>query len=329
MVFAEARLATPFHDTVFCTDACLSGYGIMQPRLPVDTVRSLCSQDERWRFLEHPTGFCHRASALGVPADADPFLDVSTVCSGVKSERVLHEDFSFPAVSDSLLNVDDWDFDMAGPLRFHEPVYICETRGVLASVKMLSRDANSHCTRFVGLGDNLGLELALSKGRCSSRPLLRILQRIGAERLAAGLSMHRRWLPSERNVADACTRLWEQARLRRHGIAGGAVLGHVPRPKSGAAPRSAAALSRPRSELVSSSSERGGLCSVHLARPAHAGHRGPASKFSSSESAGDRGAGARGGSGHGCDGANRARVLAMWCFDPCAESPSRRLARHV
>ena len=276
----------------------------MQRRLPVDTVPSLCLQDDRWRFLEHPTGFSHRASALGVPADADPFLDVSTVCSGVRSERVLQEDFSFPAVSDSLLNVDDWDFVMAAPLRFHEPVHICEARGVLASVKRLSRDSNSHCTRFVGLGDNLGLELALSKGRCSSRPLLRILQRISAELLAAGLFMHRRWLPSERNVADACSRLWEQARLRRHGIAGGAVLGYVPRPRGGAAPRSGASLSRPRSESVSSSSEHGDLCSVHPARPAHAGHRGPVSNCSSGESAGDRGSGARGGSGHGCDGAN-------------------------
>ncbi len=68
---------------------------------------------------------------------------------------------------------------------------------------------------MVFIGDNLGLILSLAKGRCSSFPSLRLLRRITAECLAAGIVAAFRWVPSEHNVVDRISRLWEGARLQR------------------------------------------------------------------------------------------------------------------
>jgi len=76
-----------------------------------------------------------------------------------------------------------WKGLYAAPLRYKEAVHLCEARGVLAAVKHRSRDVQYHEKELLFLGDNLGLCLALEKGRCSSRPLLRLLRRIAAELL--------------------------------------------------------------------------------------------------------------------------------------------------
>ena len=54
-----------------------------------------------------------------------------------------------------------------------EPVHLLEARTALSSVKHL--------------GDNLGVVLVLSKGRCAFFPLLCLLQRIGADALASNV----------------------------------------------------------------------------------------------------------------------------------------------
>ncbi len=97
----------------------------------------------------------------------------------------------------------------AVPLKYPEPVHLCEARGLLSVVKHLSRDKNNHGRMHIVIGDNMGVALAASKGRASCYPLLRILQSITAECLAADLLCCRRWLPPERNHADFLSRLWE------------------------------------------------------------------------------------------------------------------------
>ena len=64
------------------------------------------------------------------------------------------------------------------------------------------------------LGDNFGLTLSLSKGRCASYPLLKILLRICAEVIASDIYPVYRWLPSELNCMDGLSRLWEGSRIR-------------------------------------------------------------------------------------------------------------------
>ncbi len=93
----------------------------------------------------------------------------------------LEEDFDFPNVSSSILKRDLWKGLYASPLKFKEAVHLCEARGVLSAVRHRSRDAEKHGKCMLFLGDNLGRVLALAKGRCASKPLLRLLRRIAAE----------------------------------------------------------------------------------------------------------------------------------------------------
>ncbi len=117
-----------------------------------------------------------------------------------------------------------WKDLFAAPLFIAEPIHICEARGAFAAVKHRSRDVSNHCHRMLFLGDNFVLTLALSKGRCASIPLLRLLRRVSAEVLAASIYPVFRWIPSELNRVDHISRLWEGARLRRlrdqHGSGG-------------------------------------------------------------------------------------------------------------
>ena len=92
-----------------------------------------------------------------------------------------------------------------------EPVHIIEARSILGAVKHRSRDHHAHGTRILVLNDNMGVVLACQKGRCCNYPLLRIIRRISAHALAAGIRVYVRWIPSELNVADKDSRFFEPA----------------------------------------------------------------------------------------------------------------------
>ena len=67
-------------------------------------------------------------------------------------------------------------------------------------------------TCCLGLADNMGAVLALEKGRCHDYGLLTQCRRLCAFSLAYRVTCCFRWVPSERNAADAG--------LRRHGPRG-------------------------------------------------------------------------------------------------------------
>lgn len=69
-----------------------------------------------------------------------------------------------------------------------------------------------HGHRLTVLNDNMGVVLAVQKGRCHNYQLLRVIRRIAAYCLAAGIRCSLRWVPSERNVADKASRVWEETR---------------------------------------------------------------------------------------------------------------------
>ena len=59
------------------------------------------------------------------------------------------------------------------------------------------------------LGDNMGLTLCVSKGRCQNVKLLMLMRRLSALLLATGARVYARWLPSEINPADEGSRARE------------------------------------------------------------------------------------------------------------------------
>ena len=84
-----------------------------------------------------------------------------------------------------------------------------EARSVLAAVKHMARDRSFHGRKVLILNDNLGNIPAIAKGRCSDHKLLRILRRLLAYSVAAGIKLCVRWVQSERNVADGDSRKYE------------------------------------------------------------------------------------------------------------------------
>ena len=179
MVFAVAEMRKPLSTDVYMTDACLSGYGVVRAKWDFTDVLEVARFDERWRFKEaSELGGNYREDALEEERiyqdrimNANVFTDILSVREVEPRKRELHEDFKFPNVPARLLQADDWRGVWAVPLRFREAVHLCECRGVLACIRHLSRNRLCHGSKFVLLGDNLGLVLSLSKGRCSS-PLL-------------------------------------------------------------------------------------------------------------------------------------------------------------
>ena len=150
------------------------------------------------------------------------FGDVRTVFETEPELEQLYEDFSFENIDSHLLDPAHWHSVFGAPLQFQESVHMCEARGLLATIKHCSRNSLMHRHHIAILGDNLGLVLCSAKGRCAHYPLLRLLQRMCAECIAANIIPRYRWVPSELNRADTLSRLWGPARLRagnisRHG----------------------------------------------------------------------------------------------------------------
>jgi len=222
LVFAFSDLRRPTSERVTMFDASLSGYGVGESNWELDDVNAVCALDERWRFRDVPSGTSHREVALAKYhqqmagfAAADILCDVRTVRASADADtRQLYEDFSFPNIPARLLLQKDWKNLWACPLNLPEAIHMCEARGALSSVKHRSRDAQFHSHHMLFIGDNLGLTLALSKGRCADFYLLKLLRRVCAELCAADIVAHFRWIPSETNCMDKLSRLWEGARLR-------------------------------------------------------------------------------------------------------------------
>ena len=62
----------------------------------------------------------------------------------------------------------------------------------------------------------VGSTEAVQKGRASDYGLLRLIQRLAAHTLASGVKIQLRWIPSERNAADAGSRAWEPWSSKEH-----------------------------------------------------------------------------------------------------------------
>ena len=83
-------------------------------------------------------------------------------------------------------------------------------------MKHITRNVRMHDHRVLVFNDNLGVVLAVQKGRASDYGLLRLIQRLAAHPLASGVKIQLRWIPSERNAADAGSRAWEPWSSKEH-----------------------------------------------------------------------------------------------------------------
>eukprot|EP00439_Symbiodinium_sp_Y106_P043076 s1240_g5.t1 len=196
---------------MFCTDACLSGYAVMSSCQGESIVREIGQNDERGHF-KLGEGYVNapRRQALDT---AGVFSDSLTVLPEVDGEvpRPVEIAPTFPDVLPEVMEDSRWSRTWCTPVHYKEPVHMIEarTRSILGAVKHIVRDSRSHGKKHVILNDNVGVVLAMQKGRCCDFGLLRVVRRVSAHLLASGNRVHVRWIPSEMNAADRESRLWE------------------------------------------------------------------------------------------------------------------------
>ena len=209
MVLGFNNMKAQWDGRLICTDACLSGYAVMEMTESMDTAPSIGRTDERWRFKRAKSRFIPaRVHAL---QSNDVFEDPATVLPEVAGEVLGDVDLvdDFPEIPAKYMDRSQWYLLWRSKMRFKEPVHLIEARSILGAVRHRARDPSKHGKHIVVLNDNMSVVLAMQKGRCSNYGLLRILRRTATHCFAAGIRLHVRWLPSERNVADEDSRFWE------------------------------------------------------------------------------------------------------------------------
>ena len=209
MVLGQADIFAEWDASPLITDACTTGYGVCEGRWGVKEVEAVGREDERWRYHRGPPDRSNpRAAALD---ESGVFDDPDSVLPYFAGERPfeLVENPLFPEVPKSLLSCERWRTLWCAPFAYKDTIHVLEARGVLGAVKHRSRDHHKHGSRILILNDNLGVVLAISKGRCADFGLLRIIRRIAAHSLATGIRFVVRWVPSELNIADGPSRMWE------------------------------------------------------------------------------------------------------------------------
>lgn len=87
-----------------------------------------------------------------------------------------------------------------------EPSNVVETVAIASCLRHVVRDKRSWGKRIIIVSDNLAAIGVTMKGRSSKRRMLMLTRQIGALALAAGLKIHVRWTPSERNWSDGPSR---------------------------------------------------------------------------------------------------------------------------
>ena len=212
MHLAVGDFKAPWDPLVMCTDASLSGYAVLEQQAGAMQSSAIGRWDERWRFRrEDGSRVAPREVAL---ESKDVFTDVATVLPLVDGEVFgdIEIDVDFPDVPSQTLQPHLWRLLWNAPIYYREPIHIIEARSVLGAIRHACKDVRRHGHRLTVLNDNMGVVLAVQKGRCHKYQLLRVIRRIAAYCLAAGIRCSLRWVPSERNVADKASRVWEETR---------------------------------------------------------------------------------------------------------------------
>ena len=83
-------------------------------------------------------------------------------------------DPEFPELYQSKIDAHPWRLIQARPYHHREPIHLKEGRAVLFGLKRKARQIRNHHQRHLALTDNLGLALALEKGRATDFRMLRL-----------------------------------------------------------------------------------------------------------------------------------------------------------
>jgi len=101
-----------------------------------------------------------------------------------------------------------WSTIVSAPVRFKAHINVLESLALLLAYSWRATLAKPCLpVRLITLLDSSVLHFALTKGRSSARPLLKVLRRISALLLATNMFPVSVWVPSECNPSDAASRV--------------------------------------------------------------------------------------------------------------------------
>ena len=115
-------------------------------------------------------------------------------------------DQTFPEVNSTLLEFARWRLRWHAPLKFPEPIHMCECRALYALLRHLARSRASQNVEVLVLSDSMVVTLTTDKGRSSDPELNLLMQRCLPYVLGLRLRPRLRWIPSELNTADVGSR---------------------------------------------------------------------------------------------------------------------------
>eukprot|EP00971_Amphidinium_carterae_P339742 6477718-Amphidinium_carterae.1 len=164
--------------SITCTDASFGGFGVCQRDLDVASVKDMGRWSDRWRY-KRLTSDSWNFRARVIP---DPLTDLASVGKGGFEEEDsfrLEQSVGFPEVPKSVCDPEDWKVVMRGSWNYSESsITVLEGRCLVLSVRRLLRNASNHGLKHLALVDNLGLSLAVAKGRACAFDLLRVCQQL-------------------------------------------------------------------------------------------------------------------------------------------------------
>ncbi|CAK0842468.1 unnamed protein product, partial [Prorocentrum cordatum] len=115
---------------------------------------------------------------------------------------------SFEGVARSSIgDFNDWGVLFHGEFQRDEDVAVLEGRAAVMAARHAVRGRSGHSHRHLILVDNLGLALAVGKGRSPSITLNRVSLQLRAISIVTDTALILRWIPSEWNPADKPSRL--------------------------------------------------------------------------------------------------------------------------
>ena len=204
LLYADIRRG--WCQTVQCTDASPDGFGICETTLSSSQVESMGRWCERWRYRRlPPEDWAPRRRALARDPLSDPFTVLGWQEGDEESQQFVEND-DFPEIPLGYLAPEKWRTALMGKWDSQESITIKEGRALIICLRRLLRSSRNRHKRHLIFVDNLGLALAVTKGRAKKFKLLRITQQVAAMTLIGSFNIRLRWLPSECNVADGPSR---------------------------------------------------------------------------------------------------------------------------
>ena len=203
----------PWNRLVSSSDASLSGFGVCQAWWPKNKVAESGRRLERSRFKRlsahsaresalQAAGFAKSTSGRWtVPTEeADSLLDAGWVI-----------DDSFGEIPSAGLRRELWTPVVHGRWNYKEDILVLEARAVLKSLRRVLMTRYGHDVRQLVLCDNLSVVLTFERCRSRNYKVLKVLREFAAYCFARNVHLAIRWIPSELNISDEGSRLYDES----------------------------------------------------------------------------------------------------------------------